>query len=503
MFFYKYHYAEVNRSMSLKITFNLTSLVNKFRPVLSKAKMDASRHEISNEYTEVYRRIPLKIQLAYGVGHVLNDVCASMWFTYLLVFFHLVLEFNNWETGFMLLVGQVADALATPFVGYHSDQSDNFWFCRYGKRKTWHLFGTVCVLFAFPFIFSPCVGCADNRDWGQIFYYCMFIIIFQFGWAAVQISHLSLIPELTPNEHDRTKLTAIRYSFTVISNVLVYVITWAVLHMNNGGNSKIGPNDGPKFQQVVWAVLVFGTFCSSLFHILIHEAENGVGHNVRGGQLRSSVGDILRNLRVYQIAVVYMSSRLFVNLSQVFVPLYLHESLDMPGSSLALVPLIMFIGSFFTSLFIERVNRWLGRRLIYSLGALLGVAACIWIKFGAGSLYVAYYIYLVALLIGSAGSIVLVTSLGVTTDFIGEKTDSGAFVYGIMSFTDKLANGIAVVIIQYLHKDVSNTNYYRDVLTNVCGVSIVLGAVAVIGFACKARRNTLVYETVPDYNSIN
>ena len=67
----------------------------------------SSQHLLSNEYTEVYRRLPLKLQLAYGVGHVLNDVCASMWFTYLLVFFHLVLQFSNWEAGFMLLVGQV------------------------------------------------------------------------------------------------------------------------------------------------------------------------------------------------------------------------------------------------------------------------------------------------------------------------------------------------------------------------------------------------------------
>lgn len=67
----------------------------------------SSTHLISDEYTEVYRRIPLKIQLAYGVGHVLNDICASMWFTYLLVFFHLVLEFDNEDAGFILLVGQV------------------------------------------------------------------------------------------------------------------------------------------------------------------------------------------------------------------------------------------------------------------------------------------------------------------------------------------------------------------------------------------------------------
>lgn len=42
---------------------------------------------------------------------------------------------------------QVADALATPFVGFHSDSNDNFWFCRYGRRKTWHLVGKYVKIF--------------------------------------------------------------------------------------------------------------------------------------------------------------------------------------------------------------------------------------------------------------------------------------------------------------------------------------------------------------------
>lgn len=43
----------------------------------------------------------------------------------------------------------------------------------------------------------------------------------------------------------------------------------------------------------------------------------------------------------------------------------------------------------------------------------------------------------------------LVTSLGLTADLIGENTESGAFVYGAMSFTDKLCNGLVVMVIQY------------------------------------------------------
>ena len=50
---------------------------------------------------------------------------------------------------------------------------------------------------------------------------------------------------------------------------------------------------------------------------------------------------------------------------------------------------------------------------------------------------------------GVSGSILLVTSLGLTADLIGPDTSSGAFVYGAMSFSDKLSNGLAVAVLQY------------------------------------------------------
>ncbi len=88
------------------------------------------------EYHLPYRRI-----LSYSVGHVLNDLCASMWFNYLLLFFHYVLEFSNTDAGFLMLLGQVTDAICTPLIGLESDRSDGFWF--YTKRKSWHLIGSV------------------------------------------------------------------------------------------------------------------------------------------------------------------------------------------------------------------------------------------------------------------------------------------------------------------------------------------------------------------------
>ena len=51
---------------------------------------------------------------------------------------------------------------------------------------------------------------------------------------------------------------------------------------------------------------------------------------------------------------------------------------------------------------------------------------------------------------GSSGCIFLITSLGLTADLIGDHVSSGALIYGLMSLTDKLSNGLAVLFIQDL-----------------------------------------------------
>lgn len=105
--------------------------------------MESNPNYVDNVYTEIVQRLSKKQKFSYGVGHVLNDICASMWFSYLLVFFHFVLGFDPLLSGTLMLIGQVADAFATPFVGLQSDRIDDFWLCRYGKRKTWHLTGNL------------------------------------------------------------------------------------------------------------------------------------------------------------------------------------------------------------------------------------------------------------------------------------------------------------------------------------------------------------------------
>lgn len=139
-----------------------------------------------------------------------------------------------------MMLGQVGDAIFTPIVGWMTD--------KYATKRFWHMLGTVIVFFTFPVIFSICPFCDILPKWWQLMFFSTAILLFQFGWPVVQITHLAMIPELSRTQRDRSDLTAIRYSTSVISNVLVYMVTWAVLRSHSSFENKISPSDWGKFR---------------------------------------------------------------------------------------------------------------------------------------------------------------------------------------------------------------------------------------------------------------
>uniref|UniRef100_A0A1B6HVZ9 Major facilitator superfamily (MFS) profile domain-containing protein n=1 Tax=Homalodisca liturata TaxID=320908 RepID=A0A1B6HVZ9_9HEMI len=430
-------------------------------------------------------RLSLVTKFSYGVGHVFNDFCASMWFTYMLIYFNKVVLFSSELSGSVVLVGQIADGLATPFVGLMSDRGEG---CRYGRRKTWHLFGTIIIMCTYPFIFSPAVGLQDSETWAKMLYYCIFIVFFQFAWASVQISHLSLVPDLTPDEHERTALLAIRNSFTVIANMTVYILLWTVLQVESNGidqDQPITPSDSGKFQIVTYTTAVIGTITSILFHVGVKEGRQesllpGDDSLNDLSETGNTTMSLFCKIRLYQVAVLYMATRLFANISQAFFPLYLHDNLMLGGQKIAILPLVMYALSFVMSILIKPLNKYFGRKVAFCFGAAVGIGVSVWVRLGEGYIYKTYLIYVVAGMYGISSSALLVTSLGITADLIGEDLNNGAFIYGLMSFADKLSNGAFVMMIQYWTCFPSCSMHYRDSLVYVCGGAAILGSIAVL-----------------------
>jgi Na+/melibiose symporter-like transporter len=467
------------------------------------------------------------LKLGYGTGHMLNDLCASMWFTYLLIYFHRVLGFSNSYAGIVMVVGQVSDGSATIVIGYLQDKGKDLWLCRvYDKRKGWHLVGTIGLALSFPFIFNKCVGCSSASDNWQLFYYCIFVVIIQFSWPCAQISHLALIPDMTNCKTERTKLTSYRYCATILSNLIIYLSMWALLGpLSSKNRESIGPNEAPVFRDVAIFAVGLGSFTSLVFHIVVRVDGSGKFNGARdslllaseeyvimseGGEQNVEVeehiqsfnfpvtsftkcsvqsvskrgkGDPMRLLdwlkepQLYQVCYLYLSSRVFVNLSQAYMTLYLDFTLKLKPERMALIPLMMYLASLFTSAFMNKLTGAVGRKSALLVAALLGLGGAVLVWFGdyADTLYTTKLIFIVALLFGAGGSAMLITTIAATADFIGGNMESSALIFGITSLVDKMGNAVAFGVIQdhVPNDDAAARNYYRDILVFVCGGAMI------------------------------
>ncbi|XP_071167682.1 major facilitator superfamily domain-containing protein 12-like isoform X1 [Mytilus edulis] len=463
--------------------------------------------------SSMVHKLPMSQRLGFSIGHVLNDLTASMWFSYLIIYFHQVKRFNNILAGLLMLIGQVSDAMFTPFIGFESDSTVGI--CNLGKRKSWHFVGTLCVIGSFPFVFNKCIECENSPDWAQFIYYAPFVVIFQFGWASVQINHLSLIPDLTPDEGERVELNGMRYAFTVISNLIVFGVFWLLFDLNDGSKdaTMLNHTDSDRFRNLVFIAVAIGIVFSFIFHLVVREKvkcnqemvgeEPGSSENlvstIEASMLQKTLMTWkcwLKEFQFYQIALIYMCTRLFVNVSQIYLPLYITETLQMEKDNVAVMPLVVYVSGFFTSLVMRPLNKKIGRKATYLVGIVFGVSACVWMYFLTES--TSKQTYGAAVLLGIGGSTMLVTSLSMTADMIGENTESGGFVYGSMSFTDKLSNGLAVTLIQFLHPCTAccpHCNaYYRTILAFVpAGVAVVafIGLLTLIPTKIGTRKKHL------------
>merc|ERR1712126_754973 len=76
----------------------------------------------------------------------------------------------------------------------------------------------------------------------------------------------------------------------------------------------------------------------------------------------------------------------------------------------------------------------------------------------------------------------LITSISVLGDLIGENTDSSAFVNGCMSLVDKAATGIAIMAMQtFVPKEFNQMQtYYQNILVYAGGSFALFGLVTAL-----------------------
>ncbi|CAJ2659019.1 unnamed protein product [Trifolium pratense] len=373
----------------------------------------------------------------YGMGHMLNDITAACWFTYLLLFL-MDIGFSPRNAAIVMLSGQVADGFATVFVGELID--------RFGHFKIWHGAGSILVAISFSSVFGGCLPCtiftSDSVAFETVSY-SVFAAIFNLGWAATQVSHMSMVSCITLNSTSRVALASCRNAFTMVANLSLYGIALLVFSVVNG---KTFANVKNQYRWIAYVSIFIGCCFVGIFHLATKEPrlQMDVHGRARG---RISWAYWFKRVLYYQVALIYLLTRLIVNVSQAYLAFYVINDLQMDQSAKALVPAIIYISCFIVSIALQEIA-WNSKLLkaYFSTGCIL------WIFCGAVIMlltkHMSYAMYIVSVFIGIANALMMVTGVSMQNFLIGENLNGCAFVVGSLSFLDKMSCGIALYILQ-------------------------------------------------------
>lgn len=454
-------------------------------------------------------------KLSYGVGHVLNDLTASFWFSYLLIYLRNVLEFTGSYAGLLMLIGQISDGLATPGVGYISDKSNKLRIDHilhnnnnnnimdkdsvvtdvgFG-RKTWILWGSIVLAITFPFVFHSIpawMSLNDSDDIIRVLYYSVFITTLQFAWACVQVNHLALVTELTPIHHERVYLNSLRSCFTILCNIAVYIMAYIAINTDATapGVNSLTPADESTFFKLSLMIVLIGMSFVTIFLCGVAEPRSHTEHPHKTQMIWYQW---FTRSQFYIVAVIYMCTRVLVNVVQVYTPIYLLQTLNAPKSSISTIPLLIFAVGFTSTLLSERSTKQLGSTGLTLVGCCSILIACCTIYF---DIKFSYITYITAVCIGISSGVIGVSALGIICELVDTNVQSSAFIYGCMSFVDKLANGAAIYATERLTPDCATCHkhtlptFYRRVMIYIpgCTALLCIGMLVVLRSITRKKR---------------
>ncbi|KAL9268993.1 Major facilitator superfamily domain-containing protein [Drosera capensis] len=280
----------------------------------------------------------------------------------------------------------------------------------------------------------------------------MFAAIFNLGWAATQVSHMSMVNCMTLNSTSRVVLASCRNAFTMVANLSLYAIAFTLFNLTT-----------PRTHD---------------------DIENQVeeGHSSR----RDCKNPVywFKKALYYQVALIYVLTRLVTNVSQAFLAFYVINDLQMAQSSKALIPAIIFTCRFVVSVLLQETT-WTSDRIkmVYSTGCAL------WIVCGGGflllpqSLHV--FMYRLSVLAGVANALKTVTGISMQSYLVGEDLNGNAFVYGSLSFMDKISCGLVLYLLESYQNSSQNLQlpYSPTIRLSISrlGVGLVPALCAFIG----------------------
>lgn len=239
--------------------------------------------------------------------------------------------------GTAMLLARLADIVIDPFIGTLSDR----WRPRIGRRRVWLPIGVTALLAGMVQLFNP-------GDGATLGYFLLWLAVMYLGFTMTRLPYFAWGGELSDDYHQRTRVAAVRQTFSIAGLVLSTVVPAIVL-------ARKGATGADVLSALSLMMLVVLPVCAAIVFLFVREPAP------RPDEARIPLAKGLRVLarngpfkRILLILLIGFTAETFRVTITVF---FARDVIRVPNVG------IVYVWYFVAGLIAVPLWRWLGRRI--------------------------------------------------------------------------------------------------------------------------------------------
>lgn len=168
-------------------------------------------------------RVPQRTRVLYGFGAVAYGIKDNGFSVFLLLFYNQVIGLDAGLVGLILLIALLIDAMFDPAVGHLSDRTRSRW----GRRHPWLYASAIPIFVSWLFLWSPPEGSMEfHAAW-----LLGFAVLVRMSLSLNEVPSLALVPEMTPDYHERTAVLGWRFLWGWAGGLLMLAAAYGVFRI--------------------------------------------------------------------------------------------------------------------------------------------------------------------------------------------------------------------------------------------------------------------------------
>jgi GPH family glycoside/pentoside/hexuronide:cation symporter len=301
-------------------------------------------------------KLKLSTKLAYGVGDVGAAIATAINGFFLLNFLINVAGLRPGMAGNVFLVAKIWDAVNDPIIGWLTDRTVSKW----GRRRPWLLIAAVPFGLAFflQWLVPPL------NEMGKFWYYLVVALLLDAFFTAVNVPYAALTAELTQDYDERTRLSSVRMSFSIVGGVLA-----AFFHGIIVSQFPQDPKLGYAISAAIWGVAIAGPCFITFFGTKEPDFAINAKPAADGPGFFEGMKIALSNRAFLLVTSIYLFSWLAIQFAQSNLQLYTKDWIKMDMGLFSFLLLAIQGSSFVWVLIWSKVSERIGKKNIYYLGA--------------------------------------------------------------------------------------------------------------------------------------